>query len=130
MDVRAVFQQSHRDLALNSMPSLLLPRKGKYGLTDHEKIFCPDLKHGPDIFDLRGIDRDRGALLAIRPGQFIARVLPLTATDEPIGFLASRSRLRRRADHVRQTCARFPRRRNQKNETTDISSSATATGLW
>jgi hypothetical protein len=24
------------------MPSVLLPRKGKFGLIDYEKMFCPD----------------------------------------------------------------------------------------
>ena len=40
---------------------LLLPRKGRYGLVDYEKAFCPDLKTGPDLFDLRGVDRAKGA---------------------------------------------------------------------
>src|SRR5690606_33907812 len=43
-DVRAIFQQSHRDLALEDMPGFLLPRKGRYDLIDYEKIFCADLK--------------------------------------------------------------------------------------
>ena len=51
IDVRAVFQQDHRELAIEAMPSLLLPRKGRYGLLDYEKMFCPDLKSGNDIFD-------------------------------------------------------------------------------
>jgi phenol 2-monooxygenase (NADPH) len=88
MDVRAVFQHSHRDLALSDMPDLLLPRKGQFGLTDYEKIFCPDLTTGPDIFDLRGIDRGNGALLVIRPDQFVAQVLPLTARAELAAFFA------------------------------------------
>jgi phenol 2-monooxygenase len=58
IDVRAVFQQDHRELALEAMPAFLLPRKGRYGLHDYEKMFCPDLKPGDDIFTMRGIDRD------------------------------------------------------------------------
>ena len=57
IDVRAVYQQSHRDLKVEELPPLLLPRKGRFGLIDYEKAFAPDLKNGPDIFDLRGIDR-------------------------------------------------------------------------
>ncbi len=30
IDVRAIFQQPHRELAIESMPSLLLPQKGRY----------------------------------------------------------------------------------------------------
>src|SRR5690606_27973870 len=66
-DLRAIFQQGHRELAIDAMPALLLPRKGRYGLLDYEKVFAPDLKNGPDIFDLRGIDRARGALVVVRP---------------------------------------------------------------
>ncbi|RZI38281.1 3-hydroxybenzoate 4-monooxygenase, partial [Herbaspirillum sp. HC18] len=46
IDLRAVFQQDHRELAVAAMPPLLLPRKGRYGLIDYEKMFCPDLKSG------------------------------------------------------------------------------------
>ena len=87
-DLRAVFQQSHRDLAIESMPALLLPRKGRHGLRDYEKFFCPDPKNGPDVFDLRGIDRARGALVVVRPDQYIAHVLPLDAHAALAAFFA------------------------------------------
>lgn len=77
IDLRAVFQQDHRTLALERMPPPLLPAKGRYGLTDYEKIFCADLRRGPDIFDLRGVDRRAGALAIVRPDQFVAEILPL-----------------------------------------------------
>ena len=77
IDVRAVFQTAHHDMMLDMLPDLLLPRKGRYGLMDYEKAFCPDLKTGPDLFDLRGIDRAKGALVIVRPDQFIAKVQPL-----------------------------------------------------
>jgi phenol 2-monooxygenase len=77
IDVRAVFQQGHRDLAVDSMPSFLLPRKGRYGLRDYEKMFCADLKNGHDIFTMRGIDRRQGCMVVVRPDQYIAHVLPL-----------------------------------------------------
>ncbi|AMN55157.1 phenol 2-monooxygenase [Labrenzia sp. CP4] len=81
IDLRAVFQQNHRDLALGRMPSLLLPAKGRYGLRDYEKMFCPDLKSGNDIFEMRGIDRDKGCLVIVRPDQYVAEVLPLDAYE-------------------------------------------------
>ncbi len=86
IDVRAVFQQGHRELNLETMPQLLLPRKGRYGLRDYEKMFCPDLKGGNDIFDMRGIDRDRGCVVLVRPDQYIAHVLPLDAYAELLAF--------------------------------------------
>ncbi len=78
-DVRAIFQQGHRELALEKLPALLLPAKGRYGLRDYEKAFCPDLKRGEDIFELRGIDRAEGCMVLVRPDQYVAHVLPLQA---------------------------------------------------
>ncbi|WP_299418047.1 FAD-dependent monooxygenase [uncultured Sulfitobacter sp.] len=86
MDVRVVFQSPHREMALQQLPDLLLPRKGKYGLVDYEKAFCADIVSGPDIFDHRGIDRRQGALLIIRPDQYVSQVLPLTAHKQITDF--------------------------------------------
>ena len=84
IDVRAVLQQAHRDLAIEAMAALLLPRKGRYGLVDYEKLFCPDPKAG-DIFDTRGIDRG-GCMVVVRPDQFVAQVLPLDAYADLAAF--------------------------------------------
>ncbi|WP_399686522.1 FAD-binding monooxygenase [Xenophilus sp.] len=78
-DLRAVFQQRHDELAIESMPALLRPRKGCHGLVDYEKVFCTDRRSGQDVFALRGIDRERGALVVVRPDQYVAHVLPLDA---------------------------------------------------
>jgi hypothetical protein len=86
IDVRAVFQQGHRELEIEAMPSLFLPPKGRYGLRDYEKMFCPDLKSGNDIFEMRGIDRDRGCMVIVRSDQHIAHVLPLDAYAELAAF--------------------------------------------
>ncbi len=77
IDVRAVFQQAHRELAIEAMPALLLPRKGRFGLLDYEKMFCADIKGGNDIFARRGIDRAAGCMVIVRPDQYVAHVLPL-----------------------------------------------------
>jgi len=86
IDVRAVFQQGHRDLKVEELPPILLPRKGRFALVDYEKAYCPDLKNGPDIFDLRHIDREKGAMVVVRPDQYVANVLPLDAHDELTAF--------------------------------------------
>ncbi|MEV0057127.1 FAD-dependent monooxygenase [Saccharopolyspora shandongensis] len=85
IDVRAVLQQGHRDVTVDDLPRVLLPRKGSFELVDYEKVFCP----GPatDIFDLRGLDRDHGALVVVRPDQYVANVLPLDAHHELVDFL-------------------------------------------
>jgi phenol 2-monooxygenase len=77
IDVRAILQQGHRELAVAEMPGLLLPRKGRFGLIDYEKMFCPSLQGGQDIFEMRGIDRENGCLVIVRPDQYVAHVLPL-----------------------------------------------------
>ena len=87
-DLRAIFQQGHQELDMASLPALLLPQKGRYGLRDYEKVFCPDLKNGLDLFDLRGVDRAHGALVVVRPDQYIAHVLPLDAHDMLAAFFA------------------------------------------
>jgi phenol 2-monooxygenase len=85
LDVRAVFQD--RDVEVDELPPVLLPRKGRFGLIDYEKAFCPDPAAG-DIFDLRGIDREAGCLVVVRPDQYVAHVLPLDAHDALAGFFA------------------------------------------
>jgi phenol 2-monooxygenase (NADPH) len=86
IDVRAIFQHGHRELAIEAMPSFLLPRKGRHGLCDYEKMFCPDLKSGNDIFTMRGIDRERGCMVVVRPDQYVAHVLPLDGYEELAAF--------------------------------------------
>ncbi len=85
IDFRAVLQEGHRSIDAAAIPPFLVPNKGRYGLRDYEKVFCPDIA-GVDIFDLRGIDRARGALVVARPDQYVAAVLPLDATAELAAF--------------------------------------------
>ncbi|EEA04203.1 monooxygenase FAD-binding [Burkholderia sp. H160] len=84
LDLRAVLQQPHREVRLDALPTLLLPRKGRHGLIDYEKAFTSDAT--TDIFDERGIDRERGALVLVRPDQYVAHVLPLNAYAELNAF--------------------------------------------
>lgn len=77
IDVRAVFQETFDQIAYETMPSLLIPQTGELGLQDHEKVFCTDHKGLGDIYDMRGIDREKGCMIVVRPDQYIANVLPL-----------------------------------------------------
>jgi phenol 2-monooxygenase len=86
IDVRAVFQQAHSELAIETMPPLLGPPKGRYGLRDYEKMFCPDLKGGHDIFAMRGIDRNAGCMVVVRPDHYVAHVLPLNGHAQLAAF--------------------------------------------
>jgi phenol 2-monooxygenase/3-hydroxybenzoate 4-monooxygenase len=86
-DLRAVFQQRHTEIAIEQLPAILLPQKGRYGLRDYEKVFSPDPR-GEDIYDLRGVNREQGALVVVRPDQYIALVLPLDAHQALADFFA------------------------------------------
>jgi phenol 2-monooxygenase (NADPH) len=88
IDLRAIFQQPHRDLKVQELPAALLPRKGCFGLIDYEKVFCPDLKSSADVFEMRGISRELGALVVVRPDQYVAQVLPLDGSNELSAFFS------------------------------------------
>jgi phenol 2-monooxygenase len=87
LDVRAIFQQGHRELEITDLPAVLTPHKGDFGLVDYEKAFTADSRAG-DIFDLRGINRQTGAMVLVRPDQYVATVLPLHAHEALTDFLA------------------------------------------
>jgi phenol 2-monooxygenase len=86
IDVRAVLQRHHHDVSVEDMPGLLLPRKGRYGLIDYEKVFCSVQKPDADIFEMRGIDRNKGCMVVVRPDQYIAHVLPIDAHGDVAAF--------------------------------------------
>ena len=88
-DVRAVFQQSHHQLAVTDMPELLFPPKGRYGLHDYEKAFCALTDAAQNIYALRSINREQGCVVVVRPDQYIAHVLPMSDTDALAKFFAS-----------------------------------------
>jgi phenol 2-monooxygenase len=88
IDVRAIFQQDHRDLAIDKTPSFLLPRKGKFGLIDYEKMFCPDPNCG-DIFEMRGVNREAGCMVVVRPDQYVSHILPLQGHEALANFFST-----------------------------------------
>lgn len=83
-DVKVVFPQQHIDVDITAVPQIFLPRTGPFDLIDYEKIYAADPENG--IFALRGIDRSAGCAVAVRPDQYVAQVLPLTATSELAEF--------------------------------------------
>lgn len=82
-DVKVVYQQPYTDVDLGVVPELFLPRSGPFQLIDYEKVYAADPKD--DVFEARGIDR-AGAVVVVRPDQYVANVLPLTATVELAAF--------------------------------------------
>ncbi len=84
-DVKVIYQQPLDEVQVTDAPELFFPRVGPFQVRDYEKVYAtlPD----DDIFTARGIDR-RGALVVVRPDQYVAHVLPLTARDELTDFFA------------------------------------------
>src|SRR3954454_21295374 len=76
-DVKAIYQQDHAEVELERVPEAFLPRVGPFELIDYEKVYAADPQQ--DIFELRGVDR-AGAVVVVRPDQYVAHVLPLDAT--------------------------------------------------
>ncbi|HCX85784.1 MAG TPA: 3-hydroxybenzoate 4-monooxygenase [Micrococcales bacterium] len=84
-DVKVVYQQRHEDVDLARVPRAVLPRVGPFQLVDYEKVYAVDPDAG-DYFDERGLDRG-GVVVVVRPDQYVAHVLPLTAREELSAFL-------------------------------------------
>lgn len=84
-DVKVVYQQDHAAIDIGRVPQVFLPRTGPLALIDYEKVYAAD--PGDDIFDLRGIDRG-GAVVVVRPDQYVAAIFPLFATDMLAAFFA------------------------------------------
>ncbi|WP_314323639.1 FAD-binding monooxygenase [Paenarthrobacter ilicis] len=84
-DVKVIYQQHHTAIDINAVPAVFKPTVGPFKLTYLEKVFGTDPAN--DIFEARGLSRD-GAVVVVRPDQYVANVLPLSATDELAGFFA------------------------------------------
>jgi phenol 2-monooxygenase len=76
-DLKVVYQELHNDIDIASVPRVFLPETGPFRLLDYEKVYAVD-PHD-DIFEARGVSR-AGAIVIVRPDQYVANVLPLTDT--------------------------------------------------
>ncbi|CAN7200123.1 FAD-dependent monooxygenase [Microbacterium sp. LjRoot45] len=86
-DVKAVYPESFEEVDVARVPSVFRPATGPLGLTDDEKVFAagPTVWNAVDIFEERGLSRD-GVVVVVRPDQYVAAVLPLTAAAELAAF--------------------------------------------
>lgn len=83
-DVKVVYQQAHGDVDFGpNIPAIFTPKVGPFQLTDYEKVYAIDPKI--NIFEERGIDR-KGAVIVVRPDQYVSLVIPLEAFDELTAF--------------------------------------------
>ncbi len=85
IDVHAVFRESHHEIEVTELPAIVLPRTGPLGLQDWEKVWSADA--ADDIFARRGVG-PAGAVVIVRPDQYVAHVLPLRARAELTAFFA------------------------------------------
>lgn len=90
IDIRGVLQGPAHETEVGELPELLRPITGKLGLVDLEKAFAattsPHSAREQDIFNDRQINRGTGALVVVRPDQYVAQVLPLDATAKLAQF--------------------------------------------
>lgn len=84
-DVKVIYQQPHAEVDLSKVPTVFLPKVGPFQLTDYEKVYATE--PADDIFTARGISRD-GAVVVVRPDQYVAHILPLDATADLADFFA------------------------------------------
>ncbi|QGU05869.1 FAD-dependent monooxygenase [Corynebacterium comes] len=84
-ELNVIFQQPHTGINIPDVPTAFRPEVGPYKVRDLERAYgvLPD----EDIFDMRHIDR-QGAIVVVRPDQYVAHVLPLHATHELTEFFA------------------------------------------
>ena len=85
-DVKAILQQPHREVRIEELSRLFFPASGRFGMTDYEKVYAANADD--DIFEQRGVSRD-GAVVVVRPDQYVAAVLPLDAPEALAEFLGA-----------------------------------------
>ena len=85
VELNVIYQQPHTEFDFTDVPQVFRPYVGKFGLEYLEKIYAalPD----DDIFETRGISRD-GAVVIVRPDQYVSGVFPLDAREEIGKFFA------------------------------------------
>lgn len=84
-DVKVIYQPPYIDIDLNRVPAIYMPPVGPLGLTDYDGVYAATV--GNDIFEQRSVDR-QGVLVMVRPDQYVANVLPLTATNQLARFVS------------------------------------------
>lgn len=82
-DVKVIYQQPYTEVEVPNVPEIFWPRSGPFHVRDWWKVFTAIPEKS--IFDARGIDRG-GAVVVVRPDQYVAQVLPLSATKELADF--------------------------------------------
>ncbi|MBT2486530.1 MULTISPECIES: FAD-dependent monooxygenase [unclassified Microbacterium] len=88
-DTKVIYQQDYTQVEPGDVPDAFRPVKVPLGLTDINQVFAAG--HERDIHREREIS-DEGAIVLVRPDQYVAGVLPLTARAELTDFFARNMR--------------------------------------
>lgn len=78
-DTKVIYQQPHTEFELLNAPEVFRPLYGDFKVMQYDRVF--GTAPGSDIFEERGISRE-GAIVVVRPDQYVAQVLPLSATEK------------------------------------------------
>ena len=95
-DVKAIYPHDYTEIELTQVPDAFKPAGGPLGLVNVNNSFAQGTtwRTPADFYSERGIS-DTGCVIVVRPDQYVANILPLTATDELAeffrGFLLDRS---------------------------------------
>lgn len=84
-DTKVIYQQDYTEVEPGAVPSAFKPVKVPLNIIDINNIFSAG--HGRDIFRDREIDT-AGAIVVVRPDQYVAGVFPLSAREELKAFFA------------------------------------------
>lgn len=83
-DLKLIHQQQYTEFDMTDVPAVFKPKTGQFELSDMEKAF--GVLQDQDIFEERSISRD-GAVVVVRPDQYVAGVFPLDETVAMEAFL-------------------------------------------
>jgi phenol 2-monooxygenase len=84
-DTKVIYQQDYTEVEPGDVPEAFLPVKQPLGIIDVNQIFSAG--HGRDMHREREISRN-GAIVVVRPDQYVAGVFPLDARSEIQEFFA------------------------------------------
>lgn len=79
-DVKVIYQDDYTDINVHEVPPVFRSEVGPFGIEDLNNVFGSGL--GTDIFAERGINKNEGVLVVVRPDQYVSAVMPLSATED------------------------------------------------
>ncbi|MEN9751687.1 MAG: hypothetical protein RLZZ600_734 [Actinomycetota bacterium] len=85
-DTKVIYQQDYTEVEPGDVPDAFKPVKQPLGIIDVNQIFSAG--HGRDIHREREISRN-GAIVVVRPDQYVAGIFPLDARAEIQEFFAA-----------------------------------------